>query len=132
MKVKNGDMVMYSGKTYEVTCNNRERIMERTREEKIEIANEIIRQLGGQRFRVMTGAKDIFAHEDGVSFKIPGTITKNHINYVRISLDPSDTYTVEFWKYRKMRGEKIAEHSMIYHDGLQQLFTAETGLDTHL
>jgi translation initiation factor IF-1 len=106
--------------------------MERTREERMEIAKTIIQQLGGNRFSIMTGAKDIFAHEDGVSFKIPGTITKNHINYVRVSLDPSDTYTVEFWKYRKMRGEKIAEHSMVYDDMLQTIFTAETGLDTHL
>lgn len=104
----------------------------RTRDEQIAVANEIIRQLGGSRFSTMTGAHDIFTHEDGVSFKIPGTITKNHINYVRISLDPSDTYTVEFWKYRKLRGEKVAEYAMIYNDGLQQLFTSQTGLSTHL
>ena len=106
--------------------------IQRTREEQIEVANTIIAQLGGSKFIAMTGAKDIFAHEDGVSFKVPGTMTKNHINYIRVFLDPSDTYTVEFWKYRKMRGDKISEHSMIYDDQLPGIFTAETGLDTRL
>ena len=106
--------------------------MERTREEQIAIANEIIRQLGGNKFRVMTGARDIFADDMGVTFKIPGTTTKKHINYIRVALDPSDTYTMEFWAYRKLNGQKIAEHSMVYDDMLQDIFTAETGLDTHL
>jgi hypothetical protein len=113
--------------------------MERTKEEKIAIANEILRQLGGHKFIVMTGANNCIAYGDGLSFRIPGTMTKNHINYVKILLDPSDTYTVKFQKIRMTRRgsfesqvKTISEHSMIYDDGLQQLFTAETGLDTHL
>jgi len=113
-------------------------MMERTREEKIEVANEIIRQLGGRKFTVMTGARDYMAVDDGLTFRIPGTMTKNHINKVRIILDPSDTYTVSFWNYRKQKDihtpsmKKIAEHSIVYDDMLQSIFTAETGLDTHL
>jgi hypothetical protein len=106
--------------------------MQRTREEQIDIANTIIDQLGGRKFITMTGAKDIVALESGVSFKLSGTLSKNNINYVKVWLDSSDTYTLEFWKYRKMRGDKISEHSMIYHDQLPRIFTAETGLDTHL
>lgn len=112
--------------------------MKRTREEQIEIANEIIRQLGGRKFTAMTGARDYMAIDKGLCFAIPGTITKNRINKVRIILDPSDTYTVSFWNYRKQKNihtpsmKKIAEHSMIYDDMLQSIFTAETGLDTHL
>jgi hypothetical protein len=113
-----------------------------TREEQIEIANEIQRQLGGARFRVMTGAKDMHALDDttgpGLSFRIPGTTTKNHITHIRVKLDPSDTYTMEFWAYRKQRipgpppMKKIAEHDMIYDDMLQDIFTEETGLYTHI
>ena len=112
--------------------------MKRTREEKMAIANEIIRQLGGRKFTVMTGARDYMAIDDGLTFRIPGTITKNHINRVRVILDPSDTYTVSFWNYRKQKNihtpsmKKIAEHDMVYDDMLQKIFTAETGLDTHL
>ncbi len=112
--------------------------MERTREEQIEVANEIIRQLGGRKFITMTGAHDMMAIDKGLCFALPGTMTKNRINKVRIILDESDTYTASFWSYRKQRipgppsMKKISEHEMIYNDGLQQLFTAETGLDTHL
>jgi hypothetical protein len=106
--------------------------MERTRDEQIAVANEIIRQLGGSRFRVLTGAKDMFAHADGVSFKIPGNMTKDHINYVRVVLDPSDTYTVKFGRICGRTFGYVSEHSMVYNDGLQQLFTAQTGLETQL
>jgi hypothetical protein len=103
-----------------------------SRDEQIEIANEIQRQLGGSRFRIMTGAKHLMAHEAGLSFKIPGTMTKNHINYIKITLDPSDTYTMEFWSYRGMKGKKISEREMVYNDMLQDIFTNETGLKTSL
>jgi hypothetical protein len=112
--------------------------MQRTREEKMAIANEIIRQLGGRKFTVMTGAKDYMAIDNGLTFRIPGNLTKNHINRVRVILDPSDTYTVRFWNYRKQRipgppsMKKIAEHSMVYDDQIQSIFAAETGLDTRL
>ncbi len=110
----------------------------RTREEQIAIANEIIRQLGGRKFTVMTGARDYMAIDNGLTFGIPGTMTKNHINKIRIILNPSDTYTVSFWNYRKQKNihtpsmKKIAEHDMVYDDMLQSIFTAETGLYTHL
>ena len=106
--------------------------MERTPEEKMEIANTILAQLGGGKFKVMTGAKHIFAIESGLSFKIPGTYTKHHINFVQILLEPSDTYRMKFYKVRGREVRLMAEHSMIYDDMLQRIFTAETGLDTHL
>jgi len=112
--------------------------MEKTREEKTEVANEIIRQLGGRKFTVMTGARDYMAINDGLTFGIPGTMTKNRINKVRIILDPSDTYTISFWNYRRQKNihtpsmRKISEHTRIYFDMLQSVFKSETGLDTHL
>jgi hypothetical protein len=113
--------------------------MEKTREEKMAIANTILQQLGGRKFVVMTGANNCIAYGDGLSFRIPGTMTKNHINYVKVLLDPSDTYTVKFQKIRMTRRgsfesqiKTISEHTGIYADMLQGLFTAETGLDTHL
>lgn len=110
------------------------------KEKKMQIARTIMMQLGGRKFTVMTGAKDYMAIDDGLTFRIPGTMTKKHINKVRIILDPSDTYTVTFHKIQKVRGKfvggydckQIAEHSMVYDDMLQDIFTAETGLDTHL
>ncbi len=108
--------------------------MERTREYQIEVANTIMEQLGGYKFLVMTGAKNMMAighnGNPGLNFQIPGA--KNRINRVRIILEPSDTYNVSFWNFRTGKTKKVAEHTMIYDDMLRDIFTAETGLDTHL
>jgi len=108
--------------------------MERTREEKMAIANEILRQLGGHKFVVMTGAKDILALDSGLRFKLPGRrgYTRQGIDLVSVILEPSDTYTVKFEKTCGHLRAMIAEHIDIYNDQLQSIFTAETGLETHL
>ena len=108
--------------------------MERTREEKMAIAETILAQLGGQKFKVMTGAKEIFAVENGLSLRLPasGEWRRRGINYIRITLEPTDTYKMEFKRIRGHKVTDIAEHSMIYDHMLQSIFTAETGLDTHL
>jgi hypothetical protein len=102
-----------------------------TNEQNMAVSRTILEQLGGHKFVVMTGARNIFSIESGLSFKIPGTHTKNHINFISITLDPSDTYTIKFFKFRGSKIKTISEHSMIYDDMLQKIFTAETGLDTH-
>ena len=102
--------------------------MERTREEKLAIARTIADQLGGHKFTVMTGARQMDAIDGGLRFKLPS----RKINLVTITLDPTDTYTMKFEKYHGLNRKTIAEHSMVYDDMLQSIFTAETGLDTHL
>ena len=104
--------------------------MEQTQEEKMAIAEEIVRQLGGRRFIAMTGAYDFLALDSGVQFKLPGDegFTKQGIGSVEVILMWDDTYHVLFKK-----GEEIvSQHEGIYNDQLQELFTSETGLGTHL
>ncbi len=103
-----------------------------TREERAEISKTIIEQMGGNMFAHMTGAKHFVSLESGLRFTIPGHgFTKRGINLVTIILDPSDTYTVRFYKTWKTRIIPVSEHTGIYNDMLQSIFTAETGLDTH-
>jgi len=99
-----------------------------------EIAQTILQQLGGRRFVVMTGARNLVGLSQGLGFKLPSGFARNGINYVRITLDPSDTYTVEFMKIPRGKYEAVPVRSVsgVYDDGLQQLFTSETGLDTNL
>ena len=108
--------------------------MNRTREEKMEIAQTIIDQLGGKRFIAMTGARAIYALDSGVQFGLPGSggFTKHGINRVRIILEPSDTYTVKFFKIRGMKKTHEIEYSNVYDDNLQSVFREATGLDTNL
>jgi len=106
---------------------------EELKKEKLQIAKTILEQLGGHQFVVMTGAKNLTSLGNGLSFKLPGAgFTKNGINYVKIILDPSDTYTVEFGRTRGTEYKIINTLNDIYFDVLQEVFTRETGLNTHL
>jgi hypothetical protein len=94
------------------------------------IARTILQQLGGRRFIAMTGARNICASSDGaLTFRIPKS---NGINYVSITLDPSDTYTVLFGYIGRTMMTAVATMSNVYAEDLQALFTEHTGLDTHL
>lgn len=96
------------------------------------IAQEIIAQLGGSRFMAMTGAKNFLCGASHVAFRLPSRFARDGINLVRIDLDEMDTYTVRFSKLWGAKETVIAEHTGIYCDTLQRLFSDATGLDTHL
>lgn len=96
------------------------------------IAQIILQQLGGNRFKVMTGAKNFMTGGNDLHFRIPGNLTLNGINAVRITLDPSDTYTVIFSKIRGYNIKEIATFSDVYCDNLREIFENTTGLRTHL
>ena len=100
----------------------------------MEVANTILEQLGGRRFRVMTGAKDFVGGENSLMFRLPSTphFVKDGINKVRITLEPSDTYKIEFFKIRGVKFKTVAETRDIYFDQLQEVFTRHTGLTTRL
>jgi hypothetical protein len=100
-------------------------------EQTMQVAKTILEQLGGNSFRAMTGAKNLTASGTGLSFRIGGGALKK-ITLVRVSLDPSDTYTVTFGKFFKGYSKTVSEFSDIYCDQLQSLFTSETGFYTHL
>lgn len=95
------------------------------------IAKTILEQLGGRRFCVMTGARNIAGGERDLSFRLPTGLSRG-INVVRVTIDPSDTYTVEFGFLRGRRYTLKSTHSDIYNDGLRSLFEHETGLATSL
>ncbi|HEB0918906.1 TPA: hypothetical protein RY299_004611 [Enterobacter cloacae] len=97
------------------------------------IATEILKQLGGNRFIAMTGAKKFVALENGgLLFALPSNFAKNGINHVKIILDVSDTYTISFYKVRGASIKEIKSFTMIYCDQLQNIFTQITGLNTFL
>lgn len=100
-----------------------------------QIAETILEQLGGNKFRAMTGARNCAFSGPALEFALPARFAKNGINFVRIELTARDDYTMSFWKLsRSARTEpkKIAEVDMLYYDMLQDVFTMHTGLDTRL
>ncbi len=106
------------------------------RDKRLAIAVNILQQLGGSRFKTMTGAKNFLAGDDYLSFKLPSRLAKNGINYVKITLTEMDVYIVFFGKIIKRKTgwqcDEVAVWTDVYNDGLQRAFAKETGLDTHL
>ena len=109
-------------------------------DERKQIAETILAQLGGHRFIAMTGATS-FSHGQfkdgaGLSFRLPKT-PKGAWTGARIVLLPSDTYSVTFLKlagsFKKGDMRMIEdEHDGIYADSLREVFTRATGLETSL
>jgi len=91
-----------------------------------EIARTIAEQIGNLAFSMMgTPRKSLLAHDNGLQFDIKGTTKCNRII---VRLDPSDTYTVEFWKGRGLNMRKVSESSDVYVDSLKTTIEMNTGL----
>lgn len=115
------------------------------------VATTVLQQMGGMgRIHAMTGAKNFVRGMDNgkpwVSFEFPNR-GRSKPNYVKVILEPDDTYTVEFgrkkpisWKGAAVAKEegrqptmedfytKLSEHPDIYAEDLKGLFENETGL----
>ena len=96
------------------------------------VAETILAQLGGNKFKVMTGAYSFAGGKDTLSFRLKSNPKK--VKGVRITLMPSDTYKMEFlgFKYKTMEVFTISERDDVYAENLQDVFTNHTGLYTHL
>ncbi len=90
----------------------------------------ILQQLGGNKFKVMTGSKDFYYDLNSLQM----TLTRNKIGAKRlvITLTGSDTYTMEFWKINKKGMFLLKKLENVYCDMLQSIFTEQTGLYTSL
>jgi hypothetical protein len=97
-----------------------------------QIAKTILEQLGGNKFRVMTGAKNFIAIDSGLGFSIPGGggFAKSGINVVKVILTPADLYDMEFMRSRGGTVTTVEKFEGLFFDQLQPLFTQATGLRT--
>jgi len=108
-----------------------------TTEEHKAIATEILRQLGGNKFKVMTGAYQPLALDNtphgGLQIRFKGS---RKANCLRVIVDAMDTYTVEFWrlprKIPKKQPKPVKVYEGVYNDMLQDIFKDVTGLETSL
>ena len=93
--------------------------------ENTKIAEIILKQLGGNRVRAMTGAKTFVAIERGLSFSFPNKIGPN---VVRITLNGRDEYEMEFWKKWGAKLSLVEEVTGVYAEDLVDFFEKHTGL----
>jgi hypothetical protein len=101
---------------------------------RLNIANTIMNQLGGRHFISMTGADRITAQESGVKFFIKAK-NENKINLIEVILTPEDTYTMicsHFDGWKEIPVVEVCAFENVYCDELQDIFSDATGLCTHL
>lgn len=94
------------------------------------VAAEILNQLGGRRFIMMVGARDLVCSENMMAFKFMRNPSK--ANYCRITLNAMDTYKVEFIRIHGGNIKTISVFEDIYNDSLVRTFEETTGLYTNL
>jgi len=95
------------------------------------IANEIYRQLGGNKFRVMTGAKNMVSLENGIAMRIGRN--KTNANYMEIVLNELDLYDITFAKVTKnFEMKSVKGYDNVYNDMLVRIFESHTGMYTSL
>lgn len=106
------------------------------------IADTILEQLGGNRFLTMTGANHLLSDGNTLRMNLPKNASK--ANRLWVTLDPDDTYTMNFFKFTAGKLNKkdfswtndkrveIKEIKGVYCDMLQNIFTSVTGMRTYL
>lgn len=95
----------------------------------------IIEQMGGKRIFAMafTGSAYEVSPKPAITFRIaPGLVRSvpGRLTHVKVTLEPSDTYTVEFLRCGKfdVTAVKCGVYQDIYCDGLKSLVEEKTGL----
>jgi len=99
------------------------------------IVNEIIAQLGGNMFFVMTGSKPQYKKVNEENPQIAFKLTRNKSKATHMTItyvSGLDLYNMEFFKCRKFEIKPVKELKGIYGDQLQEIFTEVTGLYTRL
>ena len=95
------------------------------------VAEEILRTLGGNKFRVMTGAKNFAGTDDSLRMRIGRN--KSSSNYLKITSNSLDLYDVYFSRVTKMGSERsVTEYNNVYCDSLVEVFEKHTGMYTKL
>ena len=90
----------------------------------METSQNILSSLGGSRFVAMTGARNLVADANSLSMKLGRGAKCSH---VRITLDASDTYTVETFKARGYTWTALEVETLVYVDALRDVFERLTG-----
>ena len=97
------------------------------------VANEILRQLGGRKFLVMTGAKKLVGdayNGESLSFRV-GKNPKG-VSAILIKLNGLDLYDIQAYQIRNNQFTEKGRENNVYVEDLQQAFTRLTGINTHL
>lgn len=90
----------------------------------LEVAQTILDQIGSRAFYMM-GTRHKLGGENFLSFDIRGC---SKFNKIQVTLEPLDTYKVEFFKFRAFERIRYQSFEGVYADDLHRLIESTTGL----
>lgn len=92
------------------------------------ISDTIVQQMGGfGRIKAMLGAKVMeLSGGMGIGIRWPNK-ERSRGNYVEIRLEPSDTYTMEFFNVSGSSKKSVKKYDDVYFDSLVDIFEKQTG-----
>lgn len=94
------------------------------------ICKTILEQLGGNRFLIMTGSKNVTFAGNTVHMRlIPNS---SHTNRMSITLEATDLYTMKFTSFFRGKSTVKVQFNDVYCDQLVPLFEQTTGLRASL
>lgn len=97
-------------------------------EAKVQIANTILAQMGGQgRLVAMINIRNLVALDSGLQFHFSGS---RKATVARVELEANDTYTLKLYKptMRPSSWEPVNTIPGLYADKLIEVFERETGV----
>jgi hypothetical protein len=112
-------------------------LQHQTTPNKMQVHEIILQQLGGNKFLAMTGSKNLtYSSVENNYLQMRLTRNMSGANFLKITLNASDTYTLKFFKVTIKDYMPIISKEQtfedIYCDQLQEIFTKVTGLYTKL
>lgn len=92
------------------------------------VAETILLQLGGaSRLRAMLGVKHFTSQGNSLNFRFPNN-RAGMPNYVSVTLEADDTYTVEFLRLRGLNHKRVAIVRGVYVEDLRRVIEDKTKL----
>ena len=93
---------------------------------------QLLQQLGGNKFIMMTGAKNLAVDKAKNTLHMKIGRNAKGVSHLRIKLTGADLYDMEFLQIRAGNIKVKAKVKGIYADQLQKMFTKHTGMYTSL
>lgn len=91
-----------------------------------DVGMTILQQMGGAgRIKAMTGATFVRV-TNGIGIKWPSKQPSKG-NYVEVTLDPSDTYSMKFYNIGRGAKKVVKDIDGVYAEDLVRIFEGQTG-----
>ena len=111
--------------------NNQQFRFESVNEARLD-APQLLKQLGGNRFVMMVGAKNLAVEKSKNELHMKIMRNAKGVSHVIIKLNPKDLYDMKFLQVRAGKIKIKSKVKEVYADQLGKMFKKHTGLNVRL